>query len=277
MAELKPVDGSDVYLWKYLPSIPAACVFLILFTLITAAHTWRMVKTRAWFTSVFAIGGLFQIIGYAVRIISHYYTNEIAPYVIQISFILLAPVFYAASIYMVLGRLVLSVHGERCSIIRPTRMTKIFVAGDILSLTLQGNAAGLTAKASTQKIGEAIIVSGLFVQLVVFGFFVVVAMIFHRRMGRQVAKQPEFTTNVPWRQGLSMLYACSALIMVRSIFRVVEYLMGVDGYLLINEWPMYAFDSVLMLAVQIIFLIWFPNKFSQDGGHDFEEAELMVR
>jgi hypothetical protein len=58
MAELKPVDGTDVYLWKYLPSIPAAIAFLALFTLITIAHTWRMVKTQTWFTSAFVIGGV---------------------------------------------------------------------------------------------------------------------------------------------------------------------------------------------------------------------------
>ncbi|KAH6974171.1 RTA1 like protein-domain-containing protein [Ilyonectria sp. MPI-CAGE-AT-0026] len=276
MAELKPVDGTDVYLWKYLPSIPAAIAFLVLFTLITIAHTWRMVKTKTWFTSVFVIGGAFQILGYAIRLVSHYYTNEIAPYVIQITFILLAPVFYAASIYMVLGRLIVSVHGEHCSVVRPAKMTKIFVAGDFLALTVQGNAAGLTAKAKTQKIGEYIVVSGLFIQLIVFGYFIIVAMIFHRRMNRHIAKEPGLTPDVPWRQGLKMLYACSALIMVRSIFRVVEYLQGVDGYLLSHEWPMYVFDAVLMLAVQIIFFIWFPDKFSQGKGHILVESETEL-
>ncbi|KAF7550940.1 hypothetical protein G7Z17_g5377 [Cylindrodendrum hubeiense] len=277
MTQLKPVDGSDVYLWKHLPSIPAASAFLVLFTLITAIHCWRMVKTQAWFTSAFAIGGLFQIIGYAIRILSHYYTNQIAPYVIQITFILLAPVFYAASIYMVLSRLVVSVNGERCSIVRPSRMTKIFLAGDLLSLSVQGNAAGLTAKAKTQKIGEYIVVSGLFIQLIVFGYFIAVAVIFDMRMRRHVIKEPELTRNIPWRQGLKMLYACSVLIMVRSIFRVVEYLMGVDGYLLSHEWPMYVFDAVLMLAVQIIFFVWFPDKFSQGEGHVLVGNELITR
>lgn len=58
MAQLKPVDGTDYFLWKYLPSIPAAVVFLLLFTGVTAAHCWRMKTTRTWFCIPFAIGGL---------------------------------------------------------------------------------------------------------------------------------------------------------------------------------------------------------------------------
>ena len=92
-----------------------------------------------------------------------------------------------------------------------------------------------------------------------------VAVVFHRRMnstdqGRELAKQAA-DGHVTWRQGLWMLYTCSALIMFRSVFRVVEYIMGVDGYLLVNEWPAYALDGAPMFIVQIIFLIWFPAAF----------------
>ncbi|KAJ9655572.1 hypothetical protein H2198_005573 [Neophaeococcomyces mojaviensis] len=230
-----------------------------------------------------AFSSLVQIIGYGTRIFAHYHTNQIATYVVQSCFILLAPVFYAASIYMVLGRLIRSVHGERLSVIRPTRMTKLFVAGDIFSLTVQGNAAGLTAKDSTQKIGEYIITAGLLIQLIIFGFFVIAAVIFHKRMRQEIAKGSELSQDIPWRQGLKMLYACSALIMLRSIFRVIEYVMGIDGYLLSNEWPMYVFDAALMWSVQVIFFIWFPDKFQfssvnvEEDGHMLVENESPIR
>lgn len=201
------------------------------------------------------------MIGFGTRIISHFYTNEIAPNVVQSIFILLAPVFYAASIYTVLGRLIRSIHGDRFSIVRPTRMTKIFVLGDFVALNVQGNAAGLTAKDNLRKIGEGIVIAGLFIQIFLFGFFIIAAAVFHRRFRRHLSKTSEPSPDVPWRQGLRLIYACSALIMFRSVFRVVEYIMGVDGYLLSNEWPMYAFDTILMWIVQVIFLLWFPDKF----------------
>ena len=46
-----------------------------------------------------------------------------------------------------------------------------------------------------------------------------------------------------------MLYVVSALIMVRSIFRVVEYIMGSDGYLLKNDWILYVFGAALTIGV----------------------------
>lgn len=57
MAELKPYKGG-YYLWLYVPSIPAAAIFTVLFALATGYISWRMIKSRAWFCTVLIIGGL---------------------------------------------------------------------------------------------------------------------------------------------------------------------------------------------------------------------------
>jgi hypothetical protein len=57
MAKLEPLAG-DYYLWQYLPSVPAAVIFLILFFVITALLTWRMIKTKTWFCIPFIVGGV---------------------------------------------------------------------------------------------------------------------------------------------------------------------------------------------------------------------------
>ncbi|KAK6346117.1 hypothetical protein TWF730_010448 [Orbilia blumenaviensis] len=283
MVELRPVDGSDVFLWKYLPSIPAAALFLVLFAIVTAFHCYRIIKARTWFCTAFAIGGIFQVVGYGVRIYCHYHTEQIASYAVQSSFIILAPVFYAASIYMVLRRLIRSINGDRFSVVPIRWLTWIFVAGDVIALSIQGNAVGLTFKASTQKIGEWIITAGLIVQVLIFGFFIYVCSIFHVRMNRDLNENPRSGPHltIPWRAGLKMLYACSALIMVRSVFRVIEYVMGVDAYLLANEWPWYVFDAVLMFATQVIFVVWFPDQFKvQEVGlkseGESEDGHMLV-
>lgn len=49
------------------------------------------------------------------------------------------------------------------------------------------------------------------------------------------------------------LYTASALIMIRSIFRVVEYVQGNNGFLLRREVFLYLFDALLMLIVMVIF------------------------
>jgi hypothetical protein len=103
------------------------------------------------------------------------------PYIIQNVFILVAPALFAASIYMTLGRIILAVKGEEYSVIRPTRLTKTFVIGDVLSFLIQGGSAGLMMQASLAKYGQAMVVTGLFLQIIMFGLFAVTAVIFQVR------------------------------------------------------------------------------------------------
>lgn len=56
MAVLEPFRG-NYYLWKYLPSVPAAVIFCIIFLTTTLAYVWKIWKTRAWFCIPMAIGG----------------------------------------------------------------------------------------------------------------------------------------------------------------------------------------------------------------------------
>lgn len=58
-------------------------------------------------------------------------------YVIQLTYILLAPTLMAASIYMMLGRIIHLTDGEARSIISSSKITKIFVTGDVICLLAQ--------------------------------------------------------------------------------------------------------------------------------------------
>lgn len=78
-----------------------------------------------------------QVIGYICRAASHDNFYGIPLYAMQSLFILLAPPLYAASIYMVLGRTVTYLQGEHLSLVPVKWMTKLFVAGDVLSFLMQ--------------------------------------------------------------------------------------------------------------------------------------------
>ena len=133
-------------------------------------------------------------------------------------------------------------------------LTKIFVIGDVLSFTIQAGGGGLqSAGLKTFKIGEKIIVGGLFVQIIMFTFFVITAGIFHAR----ISKNPPVATTVPWKRHLIVIYLTGGLILVRSVFRVVEFLQGNAGYLISHEIFLYIFDAVLMASVMAIFAVWY--------------------
>jgi hypothetical protein len=58
-----------------------------------------------------------------------------------------------------------------------------------------------------------------------------------------------------WEQNLYMLHMVSILILLRSIFRVVEYIQGQTGYSLKHELTLYVFDSVPVLIVTVVFFL----------------------
>lgn len=110
-----------------------------------------------------------------------------------------------------------------------------------------------------QKTGENVILGGLFVQIVFFGFFLFSAMLFQRRVTRDPTPA-SVDASIPWKKHLYALYSSSILILIRSIFRVVEYIQGWDGYLLSKEVYIYVFDGLLMFAMMVIFVIIHPSE-----------------
>ena len=187
------------------------------------------------------------------------------PFAIQNVLILLGPALFAASIYMCLSRIIRSVSAEHLSLIRPRILTKTFVIGDILSILVQGGAAGMMVTGKHAKLAEGIVIAGLMIQIIMFGLFMVTAFVFKKR----ISARPTIETvgaDPGWESSLRMLFIVSILIMVRSIFRVVEYASGHDGYLLQNEWPMYVFDSVLMVGVMGIYYRWYPTSIVVEKG-----------
>ncbi|KAI2604736.1 RTA1 like protein [Hypoxylon fragiforme] len=257
MVQLEPYKGG-YYLWKYLPSIPAAIIFAIIFAALTGIHTYRLFKTKLWFCLPFIIGGIMEVIGYCARAVAYSHTGQLPVYIVQNLMILLPPLLFAASIYMVLGRIIRAVRGESYSLIRVGILTKVFVAGDVISFWVQGGGAGLMAKGDSAAMGEKIIVGGLIIQLLMFGLFIVTAVLFQTRYQREKVDAILYEA-VGWKASMYMLYGVSILIMIRSIFRVIEFATGQNGYLLSNEWTLYVFDSVLMAAVMLIFIVWYPN------------------
>lgn len=180
------------------------------------------------------------------------------PYIFAQCFVLLGPTLFAASVYMMLGRIIRRIGGENLLVIRVSRLTKTFVGGDILSFVVQGNSTPLSVL-GYPKWGEVLVVFGLAIQLISFFLFWVTAVIFARRIRRSPTPE-SLEPRLPWKKAIRMLYAVSVLIMIRSIFRIIEYVLGNDGYPLTHEWTLYVFDSVPMAIVMLIFLIWYPSQ-----------------
>ncbi|CCF35150.1 hypothetical protein CH063_07000 [Colletotrichum higginsianum] len=256
-------------LYKYSPSGAAAMIFLIGFIVGGAWHAFIIVRKRSWYFTPMLIGCILELVGYLARFLSSSSPTNMAFFMIQTLCLLVAPALFAASIYMVLGRLVLYLRCESLSPIRPSRLTKIFVVGDVLSFLVQIMGAGLLASSSSMNTGKTVILLGLAVQIIFFALFVSATAVFHKRLLKQVPPvvlEEEAYEGLKrfysgWRGVLTVLYIASGLIFVRSLFRLVEYVQGHDGVLLNTEVYLYIFDALLMLGVVAVTAIFHPAKY----------------
>jgi len=263
------IDSQPHYkFYHYYPSLAGACVFLALFGVTTVWHAVLIIKHRTWYFIPLLIGGIFEVVGYATRIWSNRQAPNptIGPYIVNTLLILVAPALFAASIYMVLGRIILSVDGESLSLIKKRWLTKVFVTSDVVTFFVQLGGAGLLASSDpTQaKLGSHIILAGLLLQIIIFGFFVVVGLVFHRRllaMPTSLSHDP----SLPWKKYLYILYITCGFIMFRSIVRVAEFVQGFEGEIYTHEVFLFLFDALPMAAVMVIFNIWYPSFFSKQA------------
>lgn len=208
-------------------------------------------------------GDQVELIGYIGRAMSANQSPNwtLGPYVMQSTLLLIAPALFAASIYMELGRIILMVQAEQLALVRVRWMTKIFVAGDVLSFLMQASGAGLlvTGSQDSASTGQNVIIGGLIVQILFFGFFLVSAVIFQCRLGARPAAAA-VASQFPWRKHMWALHSSSILVLIRSIVRVVEYVQGESGYVMRHEVFIYVFDGLLMFALMAIFLIIHPSE-----------------
>ena len=164
-------------------------------------------------------------VGYVGRIISINNITAKAPFIMQSVLIVLAPAFFAATVYMTLGRVIAFVNSPHLSIIPHRRLTTIFVLGDVLSFLVQGAGAGFmaTGSADSHNTGSLIIVGGLVIQLLFFGVFFVTLIVFDTRCRRQSLEKRILSyngnTSLHWHTVVLALYVASTLISVRCVFR----------------------------------------------------------
>lgn len=88
-----------------------------------------------------------EVVGFGTRIASHFDNASWGPFIVQGVFLLVGPLFFAATIYMMLGRTIRLAGGEEVSLIKPMWYTRLFVGADISTLVIQG--FGITHRSHT--------------------------------------------------------------------------------------------------------------------------------
>ncbi|EAL92504.1 hypothetical protein KXX16_007030 [Aspergillus fumigatus] len=253
------IDGIDTA-YGYRPSLAAGIVFCTLFGLSMILHTVQFAWKRTWWCCVFSIGCLTEVLGWAARTWSAQCPYNMTAFLMQISTLIIAPTFFTAGIYVLLGRFI-TILGRESSIISPNLYLWIFVTCDIISLVVQAIGGGMASAATNDVNGDTapgthIMVAGIVFQMASITVFVILAADFVRRALHRRLLQSMSGSIVPLFGAMIFSVVC---IYVRSIYRTIELSEGWSGYLITTERYFIALDGAMMVAAVVVFNVFHPG------------------
>ncbi|KAH8668335.1 RTA1 like protein-domain-containing protein [Xylariales sp. PMI_506] len=292
--------------YDYTPSKPVAVVACIIFAVNALYALFQVFRKRAWIWLVMVFAIAMDCFGFGARIKSAGDVENQGIYIAQFLLVILAPVFMAGIIYVIFGRIVYHVVPARARTTQllwvPARwITPIFVIFDVIAILLQGSGAAIVAgteptdahaKAKINR-GRALALAGVSVQIAAFGLFTMVAVRFQRTSKQFVPElestilrvEGEKTATLPgnpkkfnpnWRTILLVVNVSCALILIRSIYRVVEFAQGRNGYVEQYEWFMYVFDALPICLVSVLYNVFPPGSYLPHMGFRLPKQEQKV-
>ncbi|RSL80489.1 hypothetical protein CEP51_006522 [Fusarium floridanum] len=146
------------------------------------------------------------------------------------------PSMGAAAIFIVLFIAITGLHVYQFVMTKTLFFAWFVVGGFMQIIGYIGASGGIMASGGLEALhnGERIIIVGLVIQLVFFSLFATTASVFHARFAGTLSTKA-MASGIPWQSYLVILYIAAGLIMVRSVFRLIEYAQGNAGYLISHE------------------------------------------
>ena len=256
-----------------------------------------MLAYRAKYWMVFptlVLGASVEVIGWAGRLWSNRNVLYITPFLMQITTLIMAPVFFSAYDYIILG-MAIDRLGPQYSVLRPRNYFILFILADIVSLILQavggGQAAASAADSAPTQSATDIMVAGIIFQLVSMAVFVVLGFDFilraskdrpyafrEKHMSAKKAQSSEALSPAiseglsepekdistensrapdglkPWWLMLAGCLVSSIAIVVRGVFRSVELSQGWTGTIMQTEIYQCLLDALMMVLAAGVFL-----------------------
>lgn len=233
---------------RYIPTLWVAALALSLYfvtSILLTIQFWRHGRGK-WFLCLI-IGGYCEAFGLLMRIPFRTNPHSTGIYIVEYLFVVLSPCAFLAGDYIVFGRLVQMLDGQRHVPIRADRIMRFFVASDITTFLIQAAGGGLSTaqNAKSQKTGGDIFLAGIALQMVSFAFFTGLYLWF----GFRCYTRDKFVWNAPGWKPLywALGWTCIGFL-IRSVYRTIELSQGYTGYLNTHEPWFYIFDTVSLSA-----------------------------
>jgi energy-converting hydrogenase Eha subunit E len=250
-------------MWSFCPNLGASIFFLVLFAGTTVAHLAQAVHYKKSYCWVIVMSTLWQLLTYIFRTVSIEAPASFGDYAAWFVLILIAPLWTNAFAYMVFGRLVHNyVPDRRLWGLPAARFGLFFVLLDIAAFVIQvyGAATASANNAPTDQVLRSLHVymGGVGVQLL----FILVCCAFGARLW-MILRREAVASPQAVRPALLLLYtqfAVLLLIIIRIIFRIVEYSSGLTSTIPNHEAYQYALDTLPMFAALVLYILVHPGR-----------------
>ncbi|PWN50532.1 RTA1-domain-containing protein [Violaceomyces palustris] len=247
--------------YGYRPVLSAPVLFTALYAISAVWHFVQNLQYRQWWLLTLTFGCLFEMVGNACRVFGHFKPFNSDVYTAMQTILVITPALFAAIDFAILGRLA-TLFPSRYSLVNPKWIVPFFVVLDVASIAVQGGGSGVAASAQSERedttFGGNIVVAGLAIQLVGYLLFDLLLFIFVRRCIRDPPAKL-------WTREIKTFIAATAtsslLIFIRSLFRLIEMIVGWEGVIAKSEWTFYTFDAAMVTLAVFIFNIWNPAKY----------------
>lgn len=253
---------------SYTPSFALCIAALVLFLLSLAVHSWEVFRHRAWYFLPLAFACLMEVIGYAFRTLSAKKNPyNVIYFVIQYFFIVTAPVFISASIYVCLSRLIdwsrsqgTNPHKRRW--MRPKLILWVFITCDVVATILQIAGAAMIGVSQTKgkdpTTANNILLGGLGFQTAAFTIYFTLFILFTISLIRD----PEFGSRLQGKAWFFLaLFLASVLVYLRTCFRLAETAEGIFGNLSGHEVFFATLEFVPIVLAVWLLAIWHPGRY----------------
>ncbi|KIJ51580.1 hypothetical protein M422DRAFT_99222, partial [Sphaerobolus stellatus SS14] len=263
--------------YGYTPTAWIGWAFVVLFGVSTVIHTIQTFSIRPrtiWLLPTVVLCGVFEVSGWLARARSSKDPTVRITYIIQATLLIIAPIFFTAALYTILGKIIRIV-SENYSRLKSRSYLKIFVGADIVCFFIQSGGGAISATAgadaSKAKLGSDITLVGVIIQLISMFCFSLLGLEVAYRVSRNL---PHVATmedgsrlrriNNPmspniYRMLIGMAIA-TTLVFARSIYRGIELGDGFNGSINKTQRWIVLFDGFPMLAAMIILNIISPTR-----------------
>ncbi|KAH8800633.1 RTA1 like protein-domain-containing protein [Xylogone sp. PMI_703] len=251
-----PLDDPNTSWKQYCPSAFAAILFFVLFGATLGLHIFQAVKLQKKFCWVVIMGAAWEFATYVFRYSSVEHPTTKTWYEGSTLLVLLAPLWINAFEYMLLGRMIyFFLPNQQMFRIQAKRIGLYFVIGDIFSFITQLFGGVMIIK-STNPTGLRIYTAGCVIQAVVVLIYLFLVFTFHKRVSREA--DPSAAQEA--KRMVVIMYISTIIIMIRIIFRIVEFSAGAGGSLTAtiegHEAYVYVLDALpLFLALALLNIV----------------------